>query len=461
MKLFSQQALLGPDLELGPACVHVDGHQITRVERRPDAPDGALDLGRKVLAPAWVNAHTHVALVALRGFAGLAAQGGNMVEELYFRVERNMEPADVKALARVGAVDCLLSGTGAVWDHYYHGVALAEALVECGLAAALAPALQDLDGPGVPLLEDSFQQLQELGKPAWEAQGILPVIGPHATDTVSPALWARCRDLAVQTGWPVHFHVAQSAEEWERIHARHGCSPVQLLQRQGLLEAGVPLLMVHGLYVSEADLDLLDPDLHRLGHCPAAQSQFDFPADEVTWRQRGLKVVLGTDAGSCNDTMDPQAELRMMAAASSWAITQGPEAVDFRRSSSPMALQAIRARRARHLGDRESARELLQRITSLPGDLHPQMPVGRIQAGYWANLQVIDPDSPGMWPAHDVYQALAFSQVQPAIWGLMVRGRWIGEPGNLRGALLGSDWWRQAQQEARGRLEALLRRSGL
>ncbi|MFT5587046.1 MAG: 5-methylthioadenosine/S-adenosylhomocysteine deaminase [Cognaticolwellia sp.] len=310
-------------------------------------------------------------------------------------------------------------------------------------------------------MEQHFTELTALDTPEWAARGIVPVIAPHATDTVSPALWRRCRDLAVKTGWPVHFHIAQSAEELERSWAHHGCGPVEMLAQNGLLDADIRLLMVHALYLSEAELDLLDGDRHTLGYCPAAQSQFDFPNPVERWRTLGLPVVLGTDAGSCNDTMDPQAELRMMASGPGFGVSHGQALADFVRTPDPAKLKALRAARSVALGQRLGNVELLASVTSTPGNLHPDMPVGVIEAGRWANLQVVDLSAPSLWPGTDALQALCYGQTQPALWGLMVRGRWIGQPGNLRRGLLDTTWWRESQADARERLDAVIKRSGI
>ena len=149
MKLFSDRVVL-PDGTIEPALIAVEGSMIVSVTPQARTalthlPD--VDLGAHLLAPAFTNTHTHLCLSALRGLVGLDALRGNVVEDLYFEVERRMSAADVKALARVGAYECLLSGTAVVWEHYYHGLALAEALEEVRLSAALAPTLQDLEGP--------------------------------------------------------------------------------------------------------------------------------------------------------------------------------------------------------------------------------------------------------------------------------------------------------------------------
>ena len=131
------------------------------------------------------------------------------------------------------------------------------------------------------------------------------------------------------------------------------------------------------------------------------------------------------------------------------------------RKPDPASLKALRAARSAALGQRLGNVELLASVTSTPGDLHPDMPVGVIEAGRWANLQVVDLSAPSLWPGTDALQALCYAQTQPAIWGLMVRGRWIGQPGNLRGGLLETTWWKESQADAKVRLAAVLKRAGV
>ena len=54
-------------------------------------------------------------MLAFRGIGGLASLEGNVVKDLYFRLEQNLEPEDVRAFTRLGAVEALMSGTGFVW----------------------------------------------------------------------------------------------------------------------------------------------------------------------------------------------------------------------------------------------------------------------------------------------------------------------------------------------------------
>ena len=82
-----------------------------------------------LLFPTLVNSHTHLAMGALRGITDGDAFTGNVVEDLFFRLEVALEPEDVRAFVRMGCWEALLAGTGSVWEHYYFGDAIADAFM--------------------------------------------------------------------------------------------------------------------------------------------------------------------------------------------------------------------------------------------------------------------------------------------------------------------------------------------
>ena len=157
MRIAARNVVLGARAprRIVPAIVTVDGSTISEVSPIPE-PDyaevvrqtpGVVDLGDRLLSPAFINGHTHVVLGFLRG-ATRAAADGNVVEDLFFRLESRLTPGDSAAFARMGAYECLLHGQALVWDHYYHSEAVADAAAEVGLSVVMAPTLQDLGGPG-------------------------------------------------------------------------------------------------------------------------------------------------------------------------------------------------------------------------------------------------------------------------------------------------------------------------
>ncbi|MCB9778642.1 MAG: amidohydrolase family protein [Alphaproteobacteria bacterium] len=402
---------------------------------------------------------------AFRGIGGLASKRGNVVEELYFRLESALQSGDIRAFARMGAWEALLCGTGTVWDHYYGGYELVRALQDVGLGGAVAFTMQDLDGPGKRGAEAAAAVVQALdGDHEAAAQGIVPVLGPHATDTVSEQLWRDIADMAEGWDLPIHAHCAQSVDEVQRAWDRHGCSPVQWLERIGVLGVGSRVLLVHGLYVDDADLAVLAARNVALGFCPASQAWYDFPAHLRSWRAAGVPWVLGTDAGACNDTMNIQAELRLPGLGDGFGPTWAPTHDAVRAGGGRAAAVAQhQARQDWFSGGQDTLgpAQVLASVWATPGALHSRMRCGVLQPGARADVVAWDLSHPSLWPALDPLHALVHGDAAPAIHAMWRGGRAVGQIGDFHGSLLRSEAFRAHRVEAAERLERLLGRVGL
>jgi cytosine/adenosine deaminase-related metal-dependent hydrolase len=447
--------------EVVPARITLDGPRIVAVERRPTTPPppGADTLGGHLLTPAFVNAHTHLALVGLRGAVSGGALAGNVVEDLFFRVERRLTRDDVRALTAVGAMECLLSGTAVAWDHYYMADGILDGLDDVGLGGVVAPALQDLDGPGADAWEDALALTEALaGDRRLAHRGLGVCLGPHASDTVSDALWRRVADAAERLALPVHGHVAQSVDEVRRARAV-GATALGRIARTGALDAGPSWVLAHGLFLTDAELGALD-DRHTLVACPQAQAQFAFPAPVDRWTEAGVRWVVATDAAASNDATDVRGELRSLALLATADVGRGEALAAWRASGELRDAERVGAARSdalRRRADLLDPTALLHRVWTLPGRLHPALPCGAIRPGALAHLALWDTDHPSMWPGDDPLRALALGSCTGALQQVMVAGAWRGERGALRASLASSCGWIDLREEAGRRRAALLR----
>jgi cytosine/adenosine deaminase-related metal-dependent hydrolase len=384
-----------------------------------------------------------------------------LVEDLYFAFESRLTPGDIRAFARMGAYESLLAGVGLVWDHYYGGAAIADALLDTGLSGVVAPTLQDLAGPDRDGAAEAIETTLKLAdSERHRAAGVFAALGPHATDTVSPALFRQIAELAQRHQLPIHVHVAQSYDELARVEQREGRSPLALLAREGVLARAPSVVLAHGLFASIHDLQALERDRHTLVFCPSSQMQFGFPAPVTLWGELGVSWVVATDCASSNDSMNLQKELRLCYGAASASITSSIDYGSFLESGDAVHARDVwqdRTERAQKWAEQVTSERLLARVFERPGALHPAFRAGTIADGALANLAVWDVEHPAFWPAEDLPRALALSDTTQALHGMMVAGRWIGESGRLVQSVLSSDSYRESRREASERLQALLR----
>lgn len=426
MTVLRSQRVVLPEapLRVAPADVHVEGAWITHV----GPPEGPCDedLGDALLAPAFVDPHVHLALIGLRGLAVDTAADGNMVEDLFFRIESRLTREDVRAFARMGALEAVRHGTAAVWDHYYFADAVLDALRDVGLGGVVAPALQDLAGPGKDGWRDALDLTEALAAEPLAEGGHGVALGPHATDTVSDTLWAAVAGRAEALDLPVHVHVAQSPEEVARARAHGHATPLERLAATGALAAGPSWLLVHGLFLADRDLVRLDRARHTLVVCPSAQGHFGFPAAVGAWTAAGVPWTVATDAACANDAHDLRRELGLLA---SWRVADvaaRPAAARFRATGE--GADAVWADRQRLRAGRAAwttPEGLLRRAWETTGRLHPQLPSGRVAPGHLAHLAVWDVDDATFWPGVDPLRALVFGSVGTALRGVMASGRWV------------------------------------
>lgn len=469
LAIVSKRVVLGggaESLRIEPACVVFQGSRIQAIGPAAECPAEArtIDVGERLVTPAFINAHTHLALGCLRGVDLEEAARGNMVEDYFFRFEGRMSPEDIRAFARMGAYESLLHGVGLVWDHYYHANAIAAALAEVGLCGVVAPTLQDIAGPGKDVWQDQLQATAELDADATYAQkGIFAALGPHATDTVSASLFKRAMDLAAACDLPLHAHLAQSVEEHRRAFERHGQSPVAWLKSMGALDGSLAWVFAHCLYLSRADLEQLAAADATAIFCPYSQLIFGHPAPVGAWSEAGVSWAVATDCSANNDTMNVQQELRMIAAqrtvGTPWSQPQA-ELLD----GDPHAAQALWERRcALQEAHRAMAQPqaLLDRVWARPGALHNKFRAGVLEPGALANAVVWDTDHPALWPATHPLQTLAMADTSAAIWAMFVAGKEVGQRGDFHRSLVQSADYLAAQAEAKERLARLLDRDDL
>jgi cytosine/adenosine deaminase-related metal-dependent hydrolase len=452
----------GPEqLRVGEAVVHIAGGKIERVSEGRGEPADE-DLGDRLISPAFVNAHTHLAMCFARGLEVPDAAGGNRVESFFFELESRLTHEQVRAFARMGAYESLLAGVGTVWEHYYHPLALVEALRETGLCGVVAPTLQDLAGPGKAQWEANLEVTLGLHQedPASRA-GVYAALGPHATDTVSATLWTQVAELAARHELPMHFHLSQSVEEFERARARHSCSPTAWLSRLGVLDAPVSAVLAHAIFTGRDDLETLDAARHCLVWCPRSAAFFGFAARPGVWEELGANWVLGSDAAASNDSMDPRAELFELHRQRTAAVSASEQYSQFLSEPSVESARALWAKRAKDWAESETwtgADKLLSRVWTRPGRLHPSFRAGAIEAGALANLIVWELDHPATWPASNPLHALCFSAPSggAAIHNLMTLGQWRGDSGHYVESICSSEAYREAKREADKRLKELL-----
>ncbi len=466
MHLFCEHTALLQDgkIVLVPALLNIEAPYIQSVQEwhapLSELPPQTRILKNQMLTPAFVNAHTHLAMSFFRAIDSATAASGNMITDLFFKLESHMTAEDVRAFTRMGAYECLFFGVGTVWDHYYHGEAIAQGLSDVGLTGVVAPTLQDLEGPGKDSWEREWAATENIHRSqALAARGIVAAWGPHATDTVSSRLWTKIHEAASQTQLPIHAHLAQTREEFLKHMSRENLSPVKFLARLGIFEGTYQKVFAHGVYLRDEDLQILAKQSQQtLIFCPFSQMVFDFPANVTEWQKYRIPWAVATDTVASNDSMNVQKELRYVSGFPLQGLSFSKNYSDFRTKHNSLAeLTLERQAQWQTYPEFRDPAFLLSKVWQVPGQIHPQLKVGVINANAFANLIIWDLASPVFWPARNL-RALGFSDVAPAIVNMMLGGQWVSSDGTYTQTLCASPAYKAALAEGNRRVELLLKR---
>jgi formiminoglutamate deiminase len=136
-----------------------------------------------------------------------------------------------------------------------------------------------------------------LGEDVRVAAAIHSVRAVDAPSMRRVAAWARKRKA------PLHIHLAEQPGEVDECVEVHGCTPTQLLEREGIL--GPDLTAVHAIHVDEEDIALLGK--HRVSIVACTTSERDL-GDHVgplgPLAAAGGSICVGSDSNAVIDMIE-------------------------------------------------------------------------------------------------------------------------------------------------------------
>lgn len=364
------------------------------------APETVIDGRGKLAMPGLVNLHTHLAMTLLRGIA----EHGDLqsfLTRVWAAESAVMDPDSVRLGVELGALESLLGGCTTALDMYFHHEDGHRGAVAAGSRHVGGPVFFDGPGPDglawpdrMDALADWPRLLRETGGPLVPAAAM-----PHATYTVGPEHLREVADVAA--GWGgravLSTHASENAAENLDVVARHGATPVALLERAGWLAGATPVVLGHGVHLDAADRARVAAGGAVVAHCPGSNLKLASGAlDWQAWRDSRVRVGLGTDGAASSNDLDMWQVMRNAALLA--RLTSGRPDV----APAEQVLRAATIEGAEALGI---------------GDV-----VGSLEVGKRADLVLLDLDQPHLTPVHDVAALLVFAAGRGDVTDVLVDG---------------------------------------
>lgn len=264
-----------------------------------------VDLSDYILAPGFINAHTHVAMSAFHNLC----YNSDLSWQRVFKKEAQINSKNIEALSNPSIYSAVRSGVVGFVDHYYFSSSVGKSFDKWGVKALIGESIADQGGAfaGEQSWERATKQLDWTAKNC--SSNIKNILCPHASDTVSKPLFKKILELSKSENLGLHYHLAQSKKEYDYIKKEHGKTPVEYLHSIGLITS--QSLAVHCLFLEEKDFDILKSQGAMVGVCPLSQMSFEKLVDLQTIVKLGIPWSLGTDAVGFNDHMDILEEMRI------------------------------------------------------------------------------------------------------------------------------------------------------
>ncbi len=283
--------------------------------------DGAeiIDASGKLVMPGLTNAHTHLYSALARGLVADIASSSNfteILEHLWWRLDRALTLDDVRISAAAGAIDLIRNGTTTIIDHHASQVhidgslsAVAESLGECGLRFNLCFEVSDRDGEEAReagLAENErFAREVASGRASSgkrdSSSGSGPddrrvgaSVGLHASFTLDDATLERAAGMAADLGVGCHIHAAEDAADVEDSIRRSGKRVVERLESFGVL--GPRSIAAHCIHIDARETSMLAESGTIVVHNPQSNMNNAVGcADVPGMLDSGVLMGLGTD----------------------------------------------------------------------------------------------------------------------------------------------------------------------
>lgn len=380
------------------ASLHVvDGTISAVLPPDTDAPEGsqAINLEGFLLAPGFVQTHTHLVQTLFRGLADDMV----LLDWLRTRIwplERAHDSDSVYWSARLGLSEMLLSGTTAILDMgtVDHTDEVFHAAQESGIRAAIGKSMMDRPNPA-GLSEETDKALGTSIDLAdrWHGKGRLRyAFAPRFVPSCSDDLLTQTRDAARARECIIHTHASENLDEVALVRELTGTDNIIALDRLGL--TGPDVVLAHCIHLTEEETRVLSQTGTQVAHCPSSNLKLGSgiaPIPELL--AAGVRCSLGADGAPCNNRMDMFTEMRLA------ALIQSPRL-------GPGALSASQA----------------LRMATADGADAIGLSTGRIEAGRPADLVALRRNAVHCWGGGPASGAMVYAMTPQAVHSVWIDG---------------------------------------
>ena len=353
-----------------------------------------IDAGHGIVMPGMVNTHCHMGMIPFRG---LGDDCKDRLRVFLLPMESRAMDRELASLSsRYAICELLLSGVTTVMDMYYFEDAVAEVMDQMGIRGIAGQTVMEEASCDAGTPREAIALGEGLIKRYRNHPRIKGCIAPHGTTTCSSSTLQEIHQVNHRYGVPFTLHVAEMDYEMSYLKEQYGCTPIEYLDRLGVLDSHT--LSAHSIRLTEQDISLMAKSGSSVAHCIGSNTKSGkgvCPLRDL--KAAGVVVGVGTDGPSSGNTLDLFHQFRMIPA--------------FQRTRYHDR-SIFTARDVVAMGTIEGARVL-----------GAEKETGSIEPGKRADLTLIETESVNMFPVYDPYSAIVYSADASNVDSVWVDGR--------------------------------------
>ncbi|MCU0509174.1 MAG: amidohydrolase [Anaerolineae bacterium] len=367
--------------------------------------DEVIDATLMAVMPGMVNAHTHLFQTFIRGLADDKPLL-DWLKAAIWPVARCLTEEDAYLAAMLGLVENIRGGATSVIDHQYvhtepgNDDGVFRAAEQSGVRFLNARGWADMNYHPA-FMESPDRIVAEMARlrERWhgQADGRLRLeFGPLIPWGCSDATMLRTRALAAEWGMGTHVHIAETRAEIDMELASRGMRHVEWLQSLGAL--GPDVQLVHSVWLSDAEIDMVEASGAVIIHCPVSNMYLASGVARVPeMHRRGIPIALATDGPGSNNNQD------MLEALKTTCLLHKVNTLD---------AMILLPEDAIWMACRGGARAFGQ----------PEL-IGSLEPGKKADVVLVDLNTPLAMPAHKPVSALVYNLAARDVDTVIVDGK--------------------------------------
>lgn len=354
----------------------IDAERVTKEEKEV-LFDEQIDCVGNLLMPGFKNCHAHGPMTFLRSFADdLPLQ--EWLNQMIFPAEAKLTEEDIYVLMQLAVLEYLKSGITTSFEMYFHPEMIAKACIDMGFRVVISGTVfgnENQVEEAVATLKNDYERFHQC-HPLVDYR-----LGFHSEYSCCRKLLEQIAVLSKEYQAPVYMHNSETKREVEECMARHGMTPIRLMNEVGLFEYGGA--GHHVLYTDKTDRRILEEKGIYVVTNPSSNLKLASGIAPIKeYVEAGISVAIGTDGPASNNSLNFFKELYL-------ATT----------------LQKVKYNDAAAL----SPKEVLYMATVNGANLLGLDACNEIAVGKQADLILIDLLKPNMQPMNHIVENLVYS----------------------------------------------------